>query len=1390
MVVGNKETAISFFSETKRWPVRIKAFKPMHRTLLHIILMAQLLLGLMPMSYAQRGYTVRYEPTNKGGRISFELQQWRLREVHPNGISYQTIDMPSALLTERKGWAELPYVSECIAVADDAHVSARLLSADYHDIDLQHPMLPSRGTIFRHQHPDSIPYTVDPEALHCSRYPEAEHSIDSPFVMRDVRGVRLCFYPFVYNAQQRKLRVYSNITLELVEERSPRAANTLKRRARVQQGGPMYGRMFLNYAQPTTRAPLPVAREYGDILVVTTARDTAGIAPYIEWKRQKGFQVERLVLERGANVEKAVRTAYEANPNIMFVQLVGDWEDLKTTLRAKAPSDPAVGCVAGSDNFPDIAVGRFSCSSAAELKVQVDKSIAYERDPDLSAQNGWYASAISIASNEGGYSSDNGESDSKHLDNIWEYKLQPDGFKTRHRIHQGQDQAQAANVTAAIEDGASLMNYAGHGYIGSFVTTGYSYSNVATLNNGHKLPIIIATACLVGSYDRNNCFAEAWMRRSGGGAVAAFMSTIEQPWNPPMRGQDYFNDIITGGYNYDHNPGSGINTEERRTLLGNVHINGLSLMLKDYSSARAVETAQTWILFGDAALQIRTAPPKSLVSSDMQAQHGIDFTTTLTVDGLPASGIQVCLSQKGRYVSGFTDADGRISLPTSDFEVGKALLVATGFNTSTIYQEIDMVPIHGPYVRLKALNLDNDGQLLVGRDAQLQLQLQNIGQQTSLAGTVRLSCAHPMVQIDGELALAPMAPGEERTVDGFVLRTDPAMPDGQQLSIAMEVATTDYTWANNQPLIAHRPVLGYRRASWNERLGVDAQILVSLDVINTGSYEATDVQVELTTASPLVSAILPQQVNIDRIGPNGDVGRATFAVDIAPGATSDDAIPFNVLIKPSQAVDSSHGSFVLSNACNVEFTLMGNAQYKDGWHGNMLRITGGNGLDTSITVLDGYSQSHVLALPIGTAICVEYMAVGRYPEEKSFRVAYVGGAQIAKVDKALGSVVRFVCHCSCSEPLPSTPTGLSVAAQHNPDTDTYTMNLTWNAVPSALCYSVYRNNELLASSLADTVYADMGLLPGETYTYTVAALTCMGESSHTAPVSVNTKECRAPTNLSYTYRYLNATGKHWVVLTWKSSSMPGMRYALYRNDTLLTNELNKAKFEDATAYAGLLRYRVQALCDGLSSPMSDEVELQLRSCEPPRNLQASVEHQEHPVVKLTWDAAPLQVFRVLRDDNEVIAQGFTEPMFVDTAVRIGRSYRYKIKAICGIVGSTVIDDNSLSLASNTVEIEVTEPTDTIDEPTDPPLDPQHLLHHAIAALRVYPNPVRNSLWLEADEQLVRVKLYSTMGICLREHSQSPTRRAAIDVSGLPQGLYLLKAYTKDGRCGCLRVVVE
>ncbi len=53
---------------------------------------------------------------------------------------------------------------------------------------------------------------------------------------------------------------------------------------------------------------------------------------------------------------------------------------------------------------------------------------------------------------------------------------------------------------------------------------------------------------MVQFFDRT-CFAEVWLRSTDAqgdpiGAIATYMSTVNQPWVPPMTGQDAINDLI------------------------------------------------------------------------------------------------------------------------------------------------------------------------------------------------------------------------------------------------------------------------------------------------------------------------------------------------------------------------------------------------------------------------------------------------------------------------------------------------------------------------------------------------------------------------------------------------------------------------------------------------------------------------------------------------------------------------------------------------------------------------------------------------------------------------------------------------------------------------------
>lgn len=165
---------------------------------------------------------------------------------------------------------------------------------------------------------------------------------------------------------------------------------------------------------------------------------------------------------------------------------------------------------------------------------------------------------------------------------------------------------------------------------------------------------------MVGQYNTQTCFAESWLRKQNGGAVGAVMSTIYQPWQPPMRGQDYMNDLLTGGYSYTAGPGNGTDTDHGKPTLGAIVMNALNLMLGESSTTSDIDTAKSWVIFGDAALKVTSdgvTPPTGPSISTQPANQTVNAGQTATFT-VVASGSSLGYQWKknGTDIGGATSA--------------------------------------------------------------------------------------------------------------------------------------------------------------------------------------------------------------------------------------------------------------------------------------------------------------------------------------------------------------------------------------------------------------------------------------------------------------------------------------------------------------------------------------------------------------------------------------------------------------------------------------------------------------------------------------------------------------------------------------------------------------
>ncbi len=1039
--------------------------------------------------YAKDFNATYSEPSSNQYQVTFNIDNWNVKDVVLDNNNYSKIIFNSSTTTERKGWAELPFVSAGVQLPSRKDVTYEVTYSEYTDIQLENPLVPSRGTIYRNQDPTTIPYEIDPESIIDEFYPKNLATIDDPFIVRDVRGTAVRVFPFKYNAVTNTLRVYTTIEVTLTEKEGKATNPLLVENYRpVREAIGMYESMFINFDK--SRYDFVMA-DYGEILVICTERDQETVEQYIQWKKEKGFIVHKEVVATGTNVKNLIKEKYEENNNILYVQLIGDWEDIKSDANyGGSPMDPKMGCVVGTDNFPEIAIGRFSCKNAEELEVQMNKAINYEKNPYTDED--WFSTSIGVASSEGGgWNGDDGEQDKVHIQNIYDNKLEP--FTYTELLQNYEPGASAATLASHINQGATNLMYCGHGSSTSFGTTGFNNSNVNQLTNGEKLLFITACACDVGSFHLSyDCFAERWLKKDGGGAVVVWMSSISQPWEPPMRGQDYFYDILVGGYNYDQHPGqNGINTDEQRTTWGAITVNSFNLMLLESQQSSDINTAHTWITFGDASLQLRTKTPEEIVLSNDVIIPGSNFETIVTSDGNPVAGALVAISQNGQYYRGITDENGSVSIE-NEINPGPYLLVVSGFNTATIYKEAMCIAPEGAYLLADSYTLDGDGKLETGETAILSLTMKNVGlDPTTTPTTVTLTSDNSDITIvEGSAEFGNLAPDATLTVDGvYTIKAAEGIENGSSYPINVVATNGNDTWESVIYVKVYAPIVEYAGFTWQGAYVPGDEFPVSVNFNNVGGASAKNAVATLTTTNSDVT-IVEDTYNVGNIAEEGNVN-ALFNIKISENIDPTSTIDFNVTLTGDN-FEEIEADLSIANSCEIVFQM--HDDYGDGWNGNArIKVSFDDGSEVVYVRLSNGSLGYdTITVNSGVGITLAWIS-GTFDSEDSFEVYYADDEENIIYECSgpqSGVLTEFIADCAGTPIATEAVIDLEAKVEDNNN-----VTLTWNHPnPQSIDSYIIKRDGIEIGTTNDTFFVDENTQEGATYNYCVIAVSGEGES--------------------------------------------------------------------------------------------------------------------------------------------------------------------------------------------------------------------------------------------------------------------------------------------------------
>ncbi|MCZ8145850.1 C25 family cysteine peptidase [Flavobacterium sp.] len=621
------------------------------------------------------------------------------------GKAYVDFSQVAKVFTMQKGAPAVPVFTESVQVPHTGAVTFTIT----HDGFIEYTgvsVLPSKGSLKRNVDPAKVPFVFGPEYSQNAFYPGTLAHMSDPFVFRSTRGATISFYPYQYNPVTQTLRVYQNIRVRVTTQPQQQGINefTSQSTAVPQEFQRMYEQVFINTPQY-----LPVS-EHGDMLVITPSAYVNTLQPWVQWKIESGMKTTVATLAQtgttAASIKSFVASFYAANPSLVYVMLVGDHQHLPsfsygTSIEQEELwSDSYYGQLDGTDFFPEVLVGRFS-GSVSEVQTMVNRTLEYETNP---LTGDWMTKAIGIGSDEGDGYGDDGEPDWLHLRNIRALLL-TNGYTTVHEFYDGSQggndaagSPSSSMISSALNQGAGLLNYTGHGWTQGVSTGDYTSGDVSALVNNGKYPFVVSVACNNGTFVGETAFCETFTRLqnqgSPAGAIAACGSSILMAWAEPMQTQDEMAELIIRS-----------DSDNIKTTLGGLFYNGQVSMLETYNqSMTAEEVMQTWIFFGDPSTLFRNK-----VTTNLTATH----VATMSASGgllevfSPHNGARVAITQNDQILGTalisngvavfnlppFTTLDTvKVTLTLSNAKPYQGIITLNTLGVATVSQSFQVYP--------------------------------------------------------------------------------------------------------------------------------------------------------------------------------------------------------------------------------------------------------------------------------------------------------------------------------------------------------------------------------------------------------------------------------------------------------------------------------------------------------------------------------------------------------------------------------------------------------------------------------------------------------------------------------------------------------------------------
>jgi gingipain K len=438
------------------------------------------------------------------------------------------------------GTPELPAAHQLLAVPFGATPTVSIKSFSATDYQLSdygiNTILPHQPSVRKDQNLEDVKFIYDEAAYQTrglSAAPAA--SIEVQGTMRGVRVGSLVVNPLSYDATSNTLRVFNDIEVSVEFEGADQAETE---RMLLNTYSPYFDIVYKQFFN--SRQILDVYDDHPDLMaypvhmvVVTPENYVSTLQPWIDWKVQKGFDVNVVTTAQAGGNYNAIRsyvqnlynTGVNNGATPTFLILVGDVAQVPniTGSNSQKVTDLYYGSV-DNDYFPDMFYSRMSAENTTQLSNIINKILQYEQYtmPDPS----YLSNVLLIAGWDNGWNPTVAQPTINYATTY--YYNTAHGFNN---VYTYLTQGQYTGCYNNLNTGVGFVNYTAHGNETSWQSPSFSNSNVNALTNNGKYFLAMGNCCLAANFGYGQpCFGETMIRAENKAAYSYIGSCPSTYW--------------------------------------------------------------------------------------------------------------------------------------------------------------------------------------------------------------------------------------------------------------------------------------------------------------------------------------------------------------------------------------------------------------------------------------------------------------------------------------------------------------------------------------------------------------------------------------------------------------------------------------------------------------------------------------------------------------------------------------------------------------------------------------------------------------------------------------------------------------------------------------------